>query len=483
MTPAGNPPPLPRQVPERLGGYAVGKPLGCGATGWVFQATRADGARFALKLIHPHLAGSLLEQLLAEARLSERLRSEHTVRVFASGEENGHIYSVMELVEGRSLAELLRERGKLDRESAHRIALGIARGLADLHAAGVAHRDVKPSNVLLGDDGRVVLSDFGIAAEVRADASTSSLDFAGSLAYAAPEQAAQRWDFRSDIYGFGATLVHMLSGSPPERHGLLASLPRGFGRTLTDQLANTDPGLSDVAKRCLATAPSQRFQTADELLQALDQLDLGSGLDRTMRSVRFFWRRNLSRFLNVFARPAVAVGALAAALAVAGGLAYLLFQSSDGPATCQVTAPVNVRAEQGATGEVELTWQRTDSCAPSGYQVAWSTRNDRSGVPASQVKDAQVFDGRREVRISLPGLSAARPERRYPVLPLGRSVRAGQAPHRRSPPGDRARHYLRQGAASDRAGDGQCQRHFGPPALEDGRRLHHRFLRVLRRYQ
>ena len=161
------------------------------------------------------------DRFAREARAAARLTHLNVVSVYDQGSEQAadgyHVFLVMELVEGRTLRELLRERGRLAPAEAISIMEPVLSALAAAHRAGLVHRDIKPENILLSDDGVVKVADFGLARAVEADAAATRTGLMmGTVAYCAPEQISQgRVDQRSDVYAAGVVLFELLTGSPP----------------------------------------------------------------------------------------------------------------------------------------------------------------------------------------------------------------------------------------------------------------------------
>lgn len=170
----------------------------------------------ALKVLHPHLANDqvFLERLRREAKAAARLSHPHVVGVLDQGED-GHIaYLVMEYVQGHTLRDVLNRQGPLTPRLALALLDPVIEGLAAAHSSGLIHRDVKPENVLIADDGRIKVGDFGLARAVTATTSTGAL--IGTVAYLAPELVlGQAADARSDIYSAGIMLYEMLTGQQP----------------------------------------------------------------------------------------------------------------------------------------------------------------------------------------------------------------------------------------------------------------------------
>ncbi|WP_024820457.1 Stk1 family PASTA domain-containing Ser/Thr kinase [Arthrobacter sp. 31Y] len=199
------------------GRYTVRSRLARGGMSTVYLATDQRLERdVALKVLHPHLANdpTFLERLSREAKAAASLSHPHIVGVLDQGED-GHIaYLVMEYVKGHTLRDTLSEQGPLPPRLALALIDPVIEGLAAAHRSGLIHRDVKPENVLIADDGRIKVGDFGLARAISANTSTGAL--IGTVAYLAPELVlGQPADARSDIYSAGIMLYEMLAGKQP----------------------------------------------------------------------------------------------------------------------------------------------------------------------------------------------------------------------------------------------------------------------------
>jgi serine/threonine protein kinase/beta-lactam-binding protein with PASTA domain len=180
--------------------------------------TRLD-RQVAVKVMHPALAADedFVARFRREAKAAARLSSPHVVSVTDQGQDGDVIFLVMELIEGRTLREVLREHGKLAAPEALSIMIPVLEALAAAHRAGLVHRDVKPENVLVADDGAVKVGDFGLARAVDASPLTATTGLLmGTVAYLAPEQVARGVaDARADVYACGVMLFELLTGKPP----------------------------------------------------------------------------------------------------------------------------------------------------------------------------------------------------------------------------------------------------------------------------
>jgi serine/threonine-protein kinase len=203
------------------GRYLVERRLARGGMATVYEATdqRLDRT-VALKIMHPGLAedAAFVSRFQREAKSAARLTDPHVVAVYDQGEDDGSVYLVMEYVAGRTLRQVLREQGRLSAEQALTVLDPVLQALEAAHRAGFVHRDVKPENVLIADDGRVKVADFGLARAISAATSTAATQgmLIGTVAYLSPEQVERGIaDERSDVYGAGILLYEMVTGSVP----------------------------------------------------------------------------------------------------------------------------------------------------------------------------------------------------------------------------------------------------------------------------
>jgi serine/threonine protein kinase len=206
--PRGTPTPQSEEG-ERIGKFSILRPLGQGGQAATLLAFDPDLRRHVvLKLYHQALTPAEQEMVLQEGRILARVRSPYVAQCYSAERQEGVPYLVMEYIPGRSLAT--RDRSKpLPPAQVLELVRQLAEGLAAVHACGLLHRDVKPGNILIGDDGRPRLIDFGLALPL---ASEDLAHISGTLGYMAPEQArgeADRTDARSDIYALGMVLYRV----------------------------------------------------------------------------------------------------------------------------------------------------------------------------------------------------------------------------------------------------------------------------------
>jgi len=256
---------------SRVGDYILERKLGGGSFGAVWLARHAeDGSTVAIKLLTGAQATDDRAAVRAEVELlaaSASSRSRHVVRVLGGGVEPVP-YIVMEYVEGRDLSQVLAERGTLPPAEVVPLAVAIADALQALMEAGIIHRDVKPANVLIDNDGTAKLADFGIAKIVGMDTVTMTGQLPMTMAYAAPEVWDGHVSHQSDLYALGAVLYQCLAGAPPFS-GNYGALYKAHATEMPDfdrLPAETPPTLCLLITRCLEKAQTDRPADADVVL-------------------------------------------------------------------------------------------------------------------------------------------------------------------------------------------------------------------------
>jgi eukaryotic-like serine/threonine-protein kinase len=270
------------------GKFRLDKALASGAGGDVYEATHlALGAPVAVKVLRagpPETGDIRRKRFLREARVAAGLRTDHVVRIYdVVAPESGLTYIVMELLQGETLADRVQRAGPLPVAEAIGFVLQAAKPLGQMHAQGIVHRDVKPSNLFLARDADghevIKLLDFGVAAFQRPVARDSSLTLTeamvGTPRYMAPEQvqSSRSVDARADVWALGITLYEMLAGKPPfDGQTVLAVLnqiERQEPKPLGDVRSGIPPALAALVHACLAKDPAGRPADARELVEAL----------------------------------------------------------------------------------------------------------------------------------------------------------------------------------------------------------------------
>lgn len=261
--------------------YRIDKALASGGAGIVYQAEDTVlGRQVALKELLQELADDALqaERFKSEARALAVSNHPNILPVFDLLEEDGHLWLVMELLTGGTLADRIKAGDALDTQRCIEITRGIASGLGFAHEQGFVHRDVKPANILFAEDGSFRITDFGIAKHQALGIKTSHGLILGSPGYMSPEQAAgESVDARSDIYSLGIVLFQMLTSELPFSGDVSAVMAQHITRPAplpSEVDASIGEGLDALVAKMLAKKPEDRYQSAAELIAALDALAL-----------------------------------------------------------------------------------------------------------------------------------------------------------------------------------------------------------------
>lgn len=274
---------LPPAVLDR---YSLEAELGRGSMGVVYRAHDTRLARqVALKVLYPIRArGEDLKQMeerfLREARLAARLVHPNIVTVFDILHAENQWFLVMELVEGRTLRQVLRDEDDIPVWSACDWILQAARALECAHQGGVIHRDIKPENLLLQRDGRIRIMDFGVALSVDSPRLTAAGQTMGTPAYFAPELLhSQPSTPSSDLFALGVMFYELVSGDNPYAGGrpidVLMRIANKRPAPLDTLCTDLPPGLSEVVEKMMHPEPSQRFESAQAVIRELERLVVG----------------------------------------------------------------------------------------------------------------------------------------------------------------------------------------------------------------
>lgn len=252
--------------------------IGAGGMGKVYRAVhKATGQDVAVKFLRKELQDSppIVERFLAEAAVVKRLQHPGIVRVNGIGQTKAGVwFIVMDLIEGKNLADRI-SAGVPAVDDAVSWTTQVAEALHVVHEAGIVHCDLKPANVLVNSDGRVVITDFGLA-RTTISASGSENTIAGSAPWMSPEQIDPVFgtiDHRTDIYGLGALLYPLLTGLPPFRASripdVLAQIVSEPPIAPSQFRSEIPPDLEALCMQCLIKSPAQRNASAAEFLRAI----------------------------------------------------------------------------------------------------------------------------------------------------------------------------------------------------------------------
>jgi len=386
---------------DRLGDFELIREIGRGGMGVVLAARQISLNRsVALKVLPPALGMSpqTVKRFEQEAHAAAKLHHTNIVPVYATGEQGGHHFYAMELVEGQSLDQVLREitdtgtnelmqdlvqsladEGKLpqgsagaagkegastsltetsagDRkwlDAATRLLAEVADALHYAHGRGVIHRDIKPANLMLSKDGRVMITDFGLARLTQEPGLTLSGSFMGTPAYMSPEQIAagrMKLDHRTDVYSLGVVLYELLTLQRPfpgeSREEVVAAIMTKDPRSPRRINRKIPVDLETICLKAMEKDPDRRYQNAGEMAHDLRQYLLG-GLIGARRSgvVRRSWKA-------VRRHPVLATTAVATLLVlVSAGLAWISFQARSGEASRRAVADAKLALKQGLYSE------------------------------------------------------------------------------------------------------------------------------------
>jgi|GEM_PF-1029747 len=270
---------------KTIGNYEILRELAQGGMGVVYLATQPALEReVVIKSLRRGLAddASLEERFRREAQAAGAIHHQNTVAVYDCFAWRGERFIVQEYVAGEDLAAVLRIVRRIEPAIAGLIALEIARGLEEVHAQTVVHRDLKPGNILIGRAGEVKIADFGIALEQRKTALTQVGHAVGTPGYMSPEQhRGERADQRSDIFSFGVLLYEMLTGTVPfqqpddddddDEPSLIHQIEAGRYVPARRLVPGIPRSLAALIRHCLVARPKRRLESATEIRRALER--------------------------------------------------------------------------------------------------------------------------------------------------------------------------------------------------------------------
>ena len=243
----------------------------------------------AIKVIHPHLAADPVfrDKFFREARMLAKVNHANLVNIYDQGDDSGNAYIVLEYVQGITLRDALRDSGALTTEQIVQVSKAVLSALSQAHSNGIVHRDLKPENVLLSDDGRIKVTDFGLARELSADTETGSL--VGTVAYLAPEVIKRgKTQTQSDIYSYGIMLFEMLTGKQPFNgtDAIQVAMMHTTSRvgSARNENSSASKDLDELMLHCTEPDASNRPQDAVLALRTLEKISAAktANLDETL---------------------------------------------------------------------------------------------------------------------------------------------------------------------------------------------------------
>ena len=327
------PDPLAHLATALTGRYVIERELGAGGMATVYLAEDTKHhRRVAVKVLRAELAASLgAERFLREIGIAARLHHPHILSLYDSGGEGDVLFYVMPYVEGQSLRDRIARTGALPIDEAVRIIREVADALEYSHQQGVVHRDIKPENVLLAG-AHAMVTDFGVAKAVSDAGGTGSLTATGiavgTPSYMAPEQvtADPTLDHRVDIYALGVMAYEILAGRAPFLGNNLQQIIAGHLAQRPDPLAvhrpAVAPALEAVVMRCLEKNPADRWQSAGDIMRALDAHAKVSGEVSAATGIAQGRVQSVSAGDSRGRRRALVVGAVLGVALLAGGIAW-----------------------------------------------------------------------------------------------------------------------------------------------------------------
>lgn len=265
----------PLDAPEVWGQLELRERLGEGAFGAVYRAWDRNLEReVALKLLKRELSETVTAHALKEGRNLARVRHPNVIQVFGAESHDGRVGVWMELVEGLTLDDLIRNQGRFGAREATLIGIELGRALAAVHAAGIVHRDVKAANAMRDSSGRYLLMDFGAGEDQETLAASDGRTISGTPLYIAPEVLLHGESTpQSDLYGLGVLLYFMVTGSYPVTAKTIEGLREAHTEKQSQLLRDARPDLPQsfvqVVERALRADPAERWETAGQMEQAL----------------------------------------------------------------------------------------------------------------------------------------------------------------------------------------------------------------------
>jgi len=388
------------------GRYQVIEEIGHGGMGRVYKVFDTDiKEKIALKLLRPEvvLDKEMVERFSNELKLARKISHRNVCRMFDLGKAEGTTFITMEFVAGEDLKKLIRKTGQLGAGRAVSIAKQVSEGLAEAHHLGVVHRDLKPQNIMVDEDGGARIMDFGIARSLRGKGITGAGVMIGTPEYMSPEQVeGKEVDQRSDIYSLGVILYEMLTGRAPfegdtpftigVKHK--SEIPRD-PRDLNTQIPED---LGRLVLKCLEKDRAKRYQSAEELHADLEKVEQGlPTTERVVSKRKPFTSREITVKFNLrkLALPLSAI----IVLAIAALILWKFIPQRNIPAAPKIENSITVISFENQTGD--RTYDHLQRAIPNllitnlentglFYVATWERMQDV--LKQMGVKQAQTID-------------------------------------------------------------------------------------------
>ncbi|MCK6481843.1 MAG: protein kinase, partial [Planctomycetes bacterium] len=407
---------------KTIGRCRIGRPIGRGASATVFHAAYLPLKRdVAVKILRPDAAADAeaRQRFVEEARALAKLDHPGIVRVFDVVEDGGLLLIIMDFVEGRNLRQVVDEDGAMDPEEALQAAKQVAEALDHAHAQGILHRDVKPANVILDPAGRAVLVDFG-----NAEKAGGTGDRKGTAHYVAPEVfQGKKQDEKTDTYSLGATLFHLLAGSPPHEGSTVKQILQAHeeGKIRAPSQVNPEAGIpkevDQLVKRAMAPARGYRFlarEFAAAVEEALPSLQGAPGRTRGRRI-----RSRTPGRSPRSSQPNYAVIGGVALLLIAAGVAAMVASSGK-----ETPPPEPPKKKEEAVAPVKPP-EEPGHIDP-GFDQRASGRAARDAAAAKAMKEAEDFAALHADRPKEAAEKFAAVASEYAELAVGRRAKEEQ---------------------------------------------------------
>jgi serine/threonine protein kinase/Tfp pilus assembly protein PilF len=339
--------------------YEILEELGKGGMGEVYRVKDEKlDEEMALKVLKPEIAAhkDMIQRFKNELKLARKIAHRHVCRMYDLNEEEETPYITMEYVKGEDLKSSIRKKGRLSEKLAVAIAKQVCEGMAEAHALGVVHRDLKPQNIMIDEKGNAKVMDFGIARSIEAAGVTQTGVMIGTPDYMSPEQAeGEEADQRSDIYALGVILYEMVTGGVPFKGDTAFSVALKHKTKMPQDPKKLNPDISDDLSHliliCMEKERDRRYQSAEALLDDLRNIEDGLPLGTKIRPRR-------ETFLGALIRKKLLIPTVVSALAIIAVIIWQLFPGK-GAVAPKIENSIAVISFENLTGdETHDTLQR-----------------------------------------------------------------------------------------------------------------------------